>query len=233
LPVISDALGAVSQENFRGKLVIVDEPRSSIRKLTKRIETDREEWIADWEMSLLGTIREVTANPNLDGKIKELLLVRLSKAGRAGSQPMSEGFKSLEERLNDSSDSRTLWYLRSNLNSNLEPDVIKLLQSCEMETIKKRNAAKDRIRSLANKRMVWIGAMLRNSQGRVEPWLYRNDVPDGEIFTTAPIPGDQDRGQIVAIGTIENKQLSFQSSPEVALAGRPLFWLRLTQPAKQ
>ena len=233
LPVISDALGAVSQENFRGKLMIVDEPRSSIRKITKRIETDREEWIADWEMSLLGTIREVTANPVLDGKIKELLLVRLLKAGRAGSQPLSEGFKSLEEKLNDSSDSRTLWYLRSNLNSSLEPDVMKLLQSCEMETKKKRNAAIDRIRSLANKRMVWIGAMLRNSQGRVEPWLYRNDVPDGEIFTTSPIPGDKDRGQIVAIGTIGNKELTFQNNPEVALAGRPLFWLRLDQPAKQ
>ena len=75
--------------------------------------------------------------------------------------------------------------------------------------------------------------MLRDSKGKLDTWLYRENVPDGTVYTIAPLPHDKDKGQIVAVGSIRNKQVSFQNKAETALAGRPLFWLRLDQPTKK
>ncbi len=232
LPVISDALGAVSQENFRGKLVIVDEPRTSIRKITKRIETNRKAMVSDWETEMLATIQEMTGNPKLDGRIKELLLVRLLKTARTGSPAMYDSFKSLDGKLSDSADNRTLWFIKSNFDTALDPDVAKLLQTGAKDAIQSRVVLNQKLSVLANKRFVWVGAMLRDSKGKLEAWLYRADVPDGTIYTIAPLPNDKAKGQVVAVGSIRNKQVSFQNSAETALAGRPLFWLRLDQPTK-
>lgn len=233
LPVISDALGAVSQESFRGKLVIVDEPRASIRKITKRIETNQKAMVSDWETEMLATIQEMTSNPKLDGRIKELLLVRLLKTARAGSSAMYDSFNSLDGKLSDSADNRTLWFIKSNFDTALDLNVAKLLQTGAKDAMQSRDFSNQKLSALANKRFVWVGAMLRDSKGKLEAWLYRDDVPDGDVCTIAPIPNEKHKGQIVAVGTIRNKQLSFQNSPETALAGRPLFWLRLDQPAKK
>lgn len=233
LPVISDALGAVSQENFRGKLVIVDEPRSSIRKITKRIETNRKAMVTDWESEVLATIQELTSNPKLDGRMKELLLVRLLKTARAGSTAMDDSFTSLDGKLSDSADQRTLWFIKSNFDSSLDSSLAKLLQTGAKEALLKRDVSKQQLNVLANKQLVWVGAMLRDPKGKLEAWVYRDDVPDGAIYTIATIPNDKNKGQVIAVGSIRNKKLSFQNTPETALAGRPLFWLRFDQPAKK
>ena len=233
LPVISDALGAVAQENFRGKLVIVDEPRSCIRKIIKRIETNRKAMVADWEPEVLSTIQDLTDNPNLDVRIKELLLVRLLKMARAGSPAVYDSFASLDGKLSDSADNRTVWYLKSNFDSVLDPLMVKLLQTGAKEALLKRDVSKQKLNALANRQLVWVGAMLRDSKGTLEAWFYRDDVPDGTIYTIATITNDKDRGQVIAVGSIRNKKLSFQNTPETALAGRPLFWLRFDQPAKK
>ena len=233
LPVISDALGAVSQENFRGKLVIVDEPRSSIRKITKRIETNRQAMVVDWETEILATIQEMTGNPKLDGRIKELLLVRLLKTARTGSPAMHDSFIALDGKLSESTDNRTLWFIKSNFDIALDPTMAKLLQTGATDAIQSRDVSNQKLSALANKRFVWIGAMLRDSKGKLDAWLYRENVPDGTVYTIAPLPHDKDKGQIVAVGSIRNKQVSFQNKAETALAGRPLFWLRLDQHTKK
>ena len=159
--------------------------------------------------------------------------MRLLKTARAGSSSMYDSFTSVDGKLSESVDNRTLWFIKSNFDTVLDPSVTKLLQAGAKDALQKRDAAKQKLSSLVNKRLVWIGSMLRDSKGKLEAWLYRDDVPDGTVYTIAPIPNDKDKGQLVASGSIRSKKLSFENQPETALAGRPLFWLRLDQPANK
>ena len=145
---------------------------------------------------------------------------------------MFDAFTSLDEKLNESTDNRTLWFIKTDFDAALDPSIVKLVQAGAKDAIQKRDASKQKLSAIANKKLVWVGAMLRDSKGKLEAWVYRDDVPDGDVCTIAPIPNDKDKGQIVAVGSIRNKQLTFQNSPETALAGRPLFWFRLDQPNK-
>jgi hypothetical protein len=70
--------------------------------------------------------------------------------------------------------------------------------------------------------------MLRDTSDKVEPWCYRNDIPDGVLCTVIPRVGIAKAGEVVNVGTVKDKQVKFQASPELLLPGRPLYWMRST-----
>ncbi|HUP79977.1 MAG TPA: hypothetical protein VM260_15600, partial [Pirellula sp.] len=77
LPVVSDNLGASTNTTFRGNITVINEPRASIRKITRRLETSKPSVFEDWEGSLTLAIQDVVGGQNLDSQIKEILLTRL------------------------------------------------------------------------------------------------------------------------------------------------------------
>ncbi len=229
LPVVSDNLGASSNVSFSGKITVLDEPRASIRKITRRLDTNRSSVLEDWEGGLTLAMQDIVNGKNVDSQIKEILLTRLVKAAREGSIAMRDAFKDLEEKLNDRPEKRALWFNSSVMNDTIEDDVSVSFQEAIKQVDILRRKTNQTLSQLAANKLVWVGAMLRDSNGKIEAWLYRDDVPDGEIVSIIPNVQLANSARIVTVGRVNGKRASLSGGVETALAGRPLYWIR---PAK-
>ncbi len=226
LPVVSDNLGASANIPFTGKITVLDEPRASIRKITRRLETNRSSVLEDWEGGLTLAIHDVVGGHNLDSQIKEILLTRLVKTAREGSPSMRDAFKDLEERLNDRTEKRAFWFNSSEMNETLNNDVLVSFRDGVKRVDILRRTTNETLTQLAANKLVWVGAMLRNPNGKIEAWLYRDDVPDGEIVSIVPSVQPASSARIAVVGHVKEKQAFFSGDAETALAGRPLYWIR-------
>ncbi len=229
LPVVSDNLGASANIPFTGTISVLDEPRASIRRITRRLESNRSSVLEDWEGGLTMAIQDVVGAQKLDSQIKEILLARLVKTARKGSSAMQESFKELEERLNDRTEKRALWFNSSELNEVLNNDVVVSLREGLKGADIHRRKTNEALSQLAANKLVWVGAMLRNTDGKIEAWLYRDDVPDGDIVCVIPSVQPDKSARIAPTGRVSGKQAFLSVDAETALAGRPLYWIR---PAK-
>lgn len=226
LPIISDALGAVSQERFTGKLVVLDDPRSAIRKIVTRIESSRPLLVEDWEGQMIAMVNEVASNQNLDHLVKGILLSRILKASAEGSPAMRDSMAALRSSLAESAEERNFWFLKGPLKTSLDPDVLKILQKCSQDVKTQRDASLAAIGQIARNRYVWVGAMLRDTNDKIEPWCYRSDVPNGLLCTVIPSAGASSAGEVVPVGYVQDKQVKLDAPPESLLPGRPLYWMR-------
>ena len=226
LPVVSDNLGASTNIIFTGKITLSDEPRSLIRKTARRLETNRASILADWEGGLTLAMQDVVGGQNLDSQIKEILLTRLVKASREGSSVMRDAFTDLEEKLNDRTEKRALWYSPSEINATLENEVTVSIREGMKNLVILKGKTNETLNQLAANKLVWVGAMLRDSNGKIEAWLYRDDVPDGEIVSIVPSVQPANSSRVVIVGRVKRKQASLSGAAETALAGRPLYWIR-------
>lgn len=226
LPVVSDNLGASTNVTFTGKITLSDEPRSLIRKMTRRLETSKPSVLEDWEGGLTLAMQDVVGGQNLDSQIKEILLTRLVKAAREGSAVMRDSFADLEEKLNDRTEKRALWFNTSEINATLENDVMISVREGLKRVDILRRETNETLNQLAKNKLVWVGAMLRDSNGKIEAWLYRDDVPDGEIVSIVPSVQSANSARVVIVGRAKGKQASLSGAAETALAGRPLYWIR-------
>ena len=226
LPVVSDNLGASTNSTYRGKITVINEPRASIRNITRRFETTQPSVLEDWEGGLTSAMQDVVGGQNLDSQIKEILLTRLVNAASEGSAAMRDAFKELRKQLDERTDNRAFWFNSSEMNEALDKDVILSFREGMKNLDILRRQTNETLNQLAASKLVWVGAMLRDTNGKVEAWLYRDDVPDGEIVSV--IPGVQlaDAARVVPVGRINGKQASLSGEAETALAGRPLYWIR-------
>ncbi|HUP79979.1 MAG TPA: hypothetical protein VM260_15610, partial [Pirellula sp.] len=99
---------------------------------------------------------------------------------------MRDAFEDLGKKLYERADNRELWFNRSEMNEALENDVVvSFREGMKNLTILRRKTI-ETLNQLAGSKLVWVGAMLRDSNGKIEAWLYRDDVPDGEIVCVVP-----------------------------------------------
>ena len=190
---------------------------------------NRSSVLEDWEGGLTLAIQDVVGAQQIDSQIKEILVTRLVKAARAGSSAMQDSFKDLEESLDDRTEKRALWFNSSELNGKLDNDVLVSLREGLNRVDAQRRKTNEMLNQLAANKLVWVGAMLRNTNGKIEAWLYRDDVPDGAIVCVVPNLKPEKTGRIASAGRISGKQTFLAGDTETALAGRPLYWIR---PAK-
>ncbi len=226
LPVVSDNLGASTNVTFTGKITLSDEPRSLIRKISRRLETNRSSILEDWEGGLTLTMQEVVGGQNLDSQIKEILLTRLVKAAREGSAAMRDAFFELDGTLNDRTEKRAFWFNSSEINTTLANEVLAPVREGMKRIDVLQSEANETLRQLAASKLVWVGSMLRDSHGTIEAWLYRDDVPDGEIVSIVPSVQPANSSRVVIVGRVKANQASLSNAAETALAGRPLYWIR-------
>ncbi len=223
LPVISDNLGATTNVTFTGKISILEEPRSTIRKMIRRMESNKQSVVDDWESGIIAAIKDVVQGKELDSQIKEILLTRLVKAGGEGSIAMKVAFSALEEKLRDRADKRAFWFNSSEMNANMDNEVLACIKECLKELESQKLKLSESLKRLAGSNFEWIGAMMRDSTGKLDAWLNRDDVPDGDVVCIVPAVQPANAGRVVQVGRVAGKKLSFSGSSETSLAGRPLF----------
>jgi hypothetical protein len=226
IPVVSDATGGVSNTEFIGKLEILEEPRQSIRILIRDLKSKKAAILTDWENQILALLGQIAQYPNVDGKIKEILLARVMTAGREGSILMKEAFSDLQESLFRTSEKRNRWYGLGTYQEGIDPELIKLFQKARENLDVKRKEESTQLQSLSKAKVVWVGAILRDGKGSVSPSLYRQDVPDGVLYTVVSDAARRSVGKLVRVGAVREKSGVLQASSETLLPGRPLFWMR-------
>ena len=112
------------------------------------------------------------------------------------------------------------------MNATLDNEVIVSVREAMKRVDVLRRKTNETLSQLAASKLVWVGAMLRDSNGKIEAWLYRDDVPDGEIVSIVPGVQPANSARVVIVGRVKGKQASLSGAAETALAGRPLYWIR-------
>lgn len=226
IPIVSDPTGGVKNEEFIGKVEVIEEPRQSIRILVRDLKTQKAKISADWENQMQNVLARIAQFPNVDGKIKEVLFSRVLSAAREGSVGMKDAFHDLQEMLFRTSEKRNRWYGLGKFQEGLDPELVKLYQDGKgiLDSRSKDEASK--LQNLSKARVVWVGAILRDGKGAVAPSFYRDDVPDGTLHTVVADPARADRGKLVRVGDVRERVGTLKASPDVLLPGRPLFWMR-------
>jgi hypothetical protein len=226
LPTIGDALGAVTQHRFKGKINVVEEPRSSIKKIVNHFETDRDAFLIEWETQLNAAMRELADNNRMDALLKELILARMVKAARAGSATMKEAFQDLEQELIDTSARRETWFVESDFKTDLEPKLAQLLQNAIQASAKKPRSASEPLNRLAKQKFVWLGGILPDETGSLSLWYYRDDVQDGDIVILEPANRTNTQFNLQTIASVRDGKSDLKASQTALKLGRPLFWLQ-------
>lgn len=228
IPIVSDSTGGVTNEEFKGKIDIVEEPRQSLRILIRDLNSQKTAIIADWESQMLGLLGRVAQLQNVDGKIKEILFARILAAAREGSPAMKEAFVGVQDELFRTSEKRNRWFIREIYREDISDELLRLLQVARTALDVKRKEEATQLLSLSKSRVVWVGSILRDGSGTVSPAFYRDDVPDGTLFTVVAKGAQKGSGKLVRVGEVRERKGNLQASVETLLPGRPLFWIRST-----
>ena len=226
LPVVSDVNGAVTNKDFKGKIDVVDEPRTSLRLLVRNLQNNRDSILADWDNQMINLLRDTTDNKKLDGKVKEMIFARLLSAAREGSTSIDGSVGRVQDVLFATSAQRGRWFIESEINFEMNGE----LKTAFDQSLKDFRARKEKenadFAALSKSKMVWVGELLRDSTGAVSASLYREDVPDGQLYTIVGVPGKNDNWRLVTVGDVSNREGTLESAVENLLPGRPLYWMR-------
>ncbi len=226
LPVVSDVNGAVTNKDFKGKIEVVDEPRTTLRVLVRTLQNKRDSILADWDNQLLTLLRNIVENNKLDGKVKEMIFARILSAAREGSASIEASFGGVQDVLFATSAQRGRWFLESEINFEMSDELKSAFEKSSKDFRILKDKQNAEFIALSKSKMVWVGELLRDSTGAVSASLYREDVPDGQLYTIVGIPGKNDNWRLVVVGSVSNREGVLESAVENLLPGRPLFWMR-------
>ncbi|MCE3014667.1 MAG: hypothetical protein ACK56W_18270 [Pirellula sp.] len=230
LPVVSDSLGATENVVFAGKLGVTNEPRTTIRRITRQLEVDGQAIKDDWEGGLTKVMQDVVRTQNLDSQIKEILLTRLIKASREGSVAMRDAFKSLDQKLNDRTELRAFWFNSTPVKDAIDNDVVLSIRDGMKQLELQKRESSDAMKNVAASKLEWVGAMLRGSDGKVQPWLCREELPECNLYCFVSDVQSANSPRVIHVGQVNGKQATLKDSAELTLSGRPLFRIQTTIP---
>lgn len=223
LSVIKNQQFQTEEVELRGKLVIVDEPRATVRKLLRRLSSGNI-FVQDWEDQFVSVIGDMTKEPNLDSQLKELLIEQIVKIARQGSHFMDESFKKVEEVFADTEDKRIAWYLGTEVNSEVSKPILDSLREAVQKMVLSRQELVQKVQALSKARLHWVGGVLptANKSGN-ELWLHRGDIADGTLFQLLPVGSSNSNGRLDKVGSVVGGKASLSVPESALLAGRPLF----------
>jgi hypothetical protein len=226
IPVISDAEGGVSNREFKGNVSIGDEPRQFIRTLIRDLKNSRNLILSNWEAEWIKLLDRIVVATNLDGKIKELLLARLSIAAQDGSSTMMRALAKLQNELFKTSEKRGRWYAETAVSDQVGANLLTEFTDAKKELQKNLKEESNAISGLSRAKVVWAGSLLRDSTGAIAPSLYREDIPDGTLVVLSQDPTQPVHGRLVQVGFIKDRGAELQGNTNELVPGRPLFWIR-------
>lgn len=226
IPVISDAEGGVTNREFKGKVTIGDEPRQFIRTLIRDLKNSRNAILANWESECMKVMEQIVSTPKLDGKIKELLLARVSSTAQDGSSTMMRTLARLQNELFKTSELRGRWYIEAVASNQLGESLLEEFASAKMELLKSLKEESAALQGLSRAKVVWAGSLLRDSTGAISPSLTREDIPDGMLVVISQEPAKPGRGRLVQVGLVKDRLAELRGNTNEIVPGRPLFWIR-------
>ena len=226
LPIISGADGTISNKDFRGQLEYTEEPRASVRILTRTLQSKQDEILADWENKMIGLMRQIIEDGKLDSQIKEMLFARLVSAAREGSISIRESFTGVQDALFPRADARGKWFLENPINFDFDATVKNAFDKACQDALSRKEKENVDFTSLSKSRVVWVGVILKGSSNDMVASLYRSDVPDGQLYTLLGVPGRNENWRLVMVGSVRNQEGQLDRSIGNQLPGRPLYWMR-------
>jgi hypothetical protein len=158
--------------------------------------------------------------------IKEVLFSRVVSAASEASSTFKTSFTEVQSNLNENSERRKRWFEQTQTKETLRDDLNQLFDKAKVRLDGARKAEETAILNLSKSNVVWAGGLLRDASGTVKPFLYREEVPDGQLWILVATGGTPIKGKLVQVGRIDNKQVSLKASDNELLAGRPLFWTK-------
>ena len=226
LQVITDETGSVSNRDFRGKLTIDDEPRQYLLNVVRDLEDKKTSISSNWDDYFVELLTSIIRRPGIDGMIKEVLFSRVVSAASEASSTFKTAFTEVQSNLNENSERRKRWFEQTQTKETLRDDLNQLFDKAKVRLDEARKAEETAILDLTKSNVVWAGGLLRDASGTVKPFLYREEVPDGQLWILVATGGTPIKGKLVQVGRIENNQVSLKASDNELLAGRPLFWTK-------
>lgn len=226
IQVITDETGSVSNRDFRGKIIVEDEPRQYILNLVRDIESKQTSIPSNWDNQFVELLTSIISRPGIDGTIKEVLFSRVVSAASEASSTFQTAFAQVQSNLNENSERRKRWFEETLTNELLRDDLKQLFEEAKVRLEETRKAEDTAILNLSKSKLVWAGGLLRDASGSVKPFLYREDVPDGQLWILVATGATPIKGKLVQVGRVENKQVTLKASDNELLAGRPLFWTK-------
>jgi len=155
-----------------------------------------------------------------------MLFSRLLSAASEASATFQTTFSQVQSNLNEKSERRKRWFEESDINDEIRDDLKQLFEKAILRLEETRKTQDTAILNLSKSKLVWAGGLLRDGTGTVKPFLYREDVPDGQLWIVVATGTTPIKGKLVQVGRVENKQVTIKASDNELLAGRPLFWTR-------
>jgi len=226
IQIITDTTGSVSNLEIKGELDVDDEPRQTVLNLVRELDSKKTTILSSWENQFIESLNYIVNRPGVDGTIKEMLFSRLLSAASEASATFQTTFSQVQSNLNEKSERRKRWFEESDINDEIRDDLKQLFEKAILRLEETRKTQDTAILNLSKSKLVWAGGLLRDGTGTVKPFLYREDVPDGQLWIVVATGTTPIKGKLVQVGRVENKQVTIKASDNELLAGRPLFWTR-------
>lgn len=227
--VVVNESAAVERKGFSGPIKVISEPQKTIEWLINKLNSDRKEFLSDWEGTFLTTAAELRSRPNLDGLIKESLLLSLLKGGAVGSEMLRQSLADALERLERREEERRKWFAAKRPDSSLDPQVERHVVPEMSRAYADRSTPWRDIQAAARREYRWVGCVLRNHVGNVK--MHINEPPEvaaGKLYVVRRASGDSGKAEFAEVGTWKQDQAVPETDSQDLIAGRPLFLLSVT-----
>ena len=226
IPVVSDGLGAVTQEKLGGLLTIYDEPRTIIRTSVDLIDKSRDVIIAEWEEEMIKLLSNIVKNEKLDKLLKEILISQIVDSACKGSEVFKSASIQLRQQLDTTSEKREIWFVENTFDFKVDEGLMNGLKATVSQVKKVKADQKAKLQSISEMRFLWAGPLLRSPNGEVVLMPTKEKNPDGNLFMIVPSALEPSNGRLEKIGKIVDAVVTIDASQDSLVAGRPVFLLR-------
>ncbi len=226
IEVVVDASGAVRNQSFVGPIEVIPEPRDTVRWLLRQKSDYSRKFLSDWNGAFLEAAAELRKRPQVDGTIKEMLLLQLlqgcSEGSDFASQSLAQAIKLLQRR----DEQRQRWFVAKPLDSSLDPTVEQFVVPDMSRTFMNR-AAEWRDVTVACQRVYqWVGCLLRDANGKITAQLHkRPGKAKGKLYVVRAAVADPNKVEFSEVGKWQNDRAVLSNSLVDLVAGRPLMFL--------
>lgn len=223
IEIINGVDGTVGLATFLGPVTIIDEPKQTFENLISTSKLHEQELLDQWETQFLLQVNELINQRSLDPIFKEVLIAQTIQSGCEGSDYLKQSLKSVSDLLEQRKSRERNWYRLHKAEDTLESALFTELKSSCSHAYRGVPANHLHLQHLGAAKLVFAGALARDSGGKLEIWLSSATTPDGKLLVARATGANADSVRLESVGQIENGNVALATSALGQLAGRPVF----------
>lgn len=220
-----DINGAVELRQVQLPVKFVQEPRTTIKWISKELRDNRFDILINWRDPLLKLISDIHKRSDLDGLIKEELTREILQTCCDGLGDDKSRLSDALERLEDRQETSERWYAEKTVDNNLPADCKDWLVAALSDAFGQPNEGLVKVSKLFRQEWDWIGTLWRNDAGDIVLRTRDGKVKEGLAFIIQKTLDGTNKPELIKIGSWQNDQLKFDEVESGLLAGRPVFLL--------